>query len=165
MQLAARPESESLASKPLSTLWLYQPAPFGSVVGPESLITGAVVSTLTVSEAVSLLVVLSETEQLPACVVSAKTLVVQVPETPATSVSEVVVLSVQLGAPARPEPASLAVTVSVTEAVLFQPAVFELWETERLGLIESCSVSVVVVSPLLLGGDSSTLSATSVEIV
>src|SRR6266478_10021404 len=44
MQLAARPESESVASKPLSTLWLYQPAPFGLEVGPESLITGFVLS-------------------------------------------------------------------------------------------------------------------------
>src|SRR5437763_905154 len=113
MQLAARPESESLASKPLSTLWLYQPAPFGSVVGPESLITGAVVSTLTVAEAVSALVVLAA--------------------------------SVQLGAPARPEPASLAVTVSVTEAVLFQPAVLAVWETVIVGFVWSRVIESIAV--------------------
>src|SRR6266481_7351833 len=101
MQLAARPESESLASKPLSTLWLYQPAPFGLEVGPESLITGAVVSILTVSEADWLLVALSETEQSTACVPSPETLVVQLPERPATRISAVLVLSVQLGAPSR----------------------------------------------------------------
>ena len=78
-QALLRPEVASLAWKRLVTSWLYQPAPFGLVVAWRSVIEGATVSILTVSEAVWLLVALSETEQSMACVPSLETLVVQVP--------------------------------------------------------------------------------------
>src|SRR5205823_7352292 len=119
---------ESLAWKRLTTALRYQPARFGLEVGPRLLSAGAVVSILTVSEAVWLLVALSETEQSTAWVPSPETLVVQLPEPP-VRISELAVLSVQLGAPLRPEPPSLAVTVSVTELVLFQPAGLAVCET------------------------------------
>ena len=112
--------------------------PFGEVVGPRSLIVGALVSMLTVSVALFRMPALSLTEQLMVWEPSPETLAVQVPAVePAVSVREVAP-SVQVGAPARPEPESLAETLSVTGEVLFQP--FEpsaVWLTERVGGVVS----------------------------
>ena len=160
-QALSRPEVASLAWKRLVTSWLYQPAPFGLVVACRSVSDGATVSILTVSDLSVLLLALSVAWQSIWWMPSLETLVVQLPETPATRVSAVEVLSVQLGEPAAsPEPASAEVIVTVTGELLFQPAPLALWLTERLGAIESCSVCVVVASGL--AGAASTLSATSV---
>src|SRR5918912_472468 len=161
-QVLSRPEPPSLASKRLVTSWLYQPAPFGLVVGPRLLIEGAVVSILTVSDLSVWLVALSVAWQSTRCVPSPETEVVQVPARTRSGVRvSAVVPSLQLGKEAlRPEPESLAVTVSVTELVLFQPAALAVWLTSRLGAIESCSVCGVVVS--LPFGTASRLSAASV---
>src|SRR5947208_10402193 len=139
MQEAARPEPESEASNSLPTSWLYQSAVLGLEVGPLSVIVGALVSMLTTSEAVCELPAVSSTEQPIVCVPSPETEVVQLPAPAAVSVSASTP-SLHEGAPARPEPESEAVTVSVTEVVLFQPAPFELWLTASDGSIESWSV-------------------------
>src|SRR5262245_63850799 len=49
-QALSRPDSESSALKRFVTSWLYQPFPFGLVVGPRSVITGACLSTLKAAE-------------------------------------------------------------------------------------------------------------------
>src|SRR5215204_6360420 len=74
---------------------------------------------------------------------SLETLAVQVPAVdPFASVSGVPP-SVQLGTPVRPEPpvSSLAVTLRVTGALLFQPCGSSaVWPTERVGAIVSGTV-------------------------
>src|SRR5919204_206810 len=91
-------------------------------------------------------------------VTSVLTVSLPVFERPALSETE------QVGSAARPEPASLAATVTVTGELVFQPP-DPLAEcvAEREGAIESWSVCVEVVSGV--AGVASALSATSVAIV
>ena len=79
----------SLAWKRLVTSWLYQPAAFGLVVACRSLSDGATVSILTVSDFCVWFVALSVAWQSIWWMPSLETLVVQLPETPATRVSAV----------------------------------------------------------------------------
>src|SRR5215211_3196422 len=103
---------------------------------------GSVVSILTVSLALFELSALSLTEQLMLWVPSPETLAVQLPAVPAESV-RLVVPSLQVGAPFRPEPESLAETLRVTGEFLFQPpALAPVWLTEMVGSV----VSILTVS-------------------
>ena len=84
---------------------MYQPLS-PSVPVTDGVITGAVVSILTVSVAVWSLPALSRIEQLMACTPSPETLALQGDEVPLTE--SALPLSVHVGAPARPLPPSLA---------------------------------------------------------
>src|SRR5215212_2520278 len=133
--------TETLAAT-FTSLWLL--AAGLSLVGvTPQLVEGAVVSILTVSVSGPLeLSNMSLTEQFMLWVPSPETGAVQVPSVePAVSVREVVP-SVQVGAPARPLPESLAETLSVTGEVLFQPLVLSgVWLTERVGAVVSGGVA------------------------
>src|SRR5215213_697871 len=160
------PEPPSVALNLLLTETVYQLfVPFGDAgVAPSSVIDGSSVSILTVSCAVDWLVALSVAWQSITCVPLPETEIVQLPAPAGVRVSGVAP-SRQLGELAfSPEPASEAVTVTVTGLEVFQPLLpLAGWLTFRLGAIESCSVWVVVASGL--AGASSTLSATSLAIV
>src|SRR2546426_3846822 len=132
-----RPLVASLAATVTVTgEFVFQPAPFAP--GCETLIAGLTVSILTVSSAELGLPALSETVQLIPFVPSLATLVVQAP-VPLDARLRLAAPSVQLGAPARPERSSLAVTVTATGEFVFQPLPpVAVWETARLGGTVSC---------------------------
>src|SRR5215211_3433416 len=162
------PEPPSVALNVLLTETVYQLlVPFGDAgVAPSSVIDGASVSILTVSCAVDWLVALSVAWQSITCVPLPETEIVQLPAPAGVRVSGVAP-SRQLGELAfSPEPASEAVTVTVTGLEVFQPLLpLAVCVTFRLGAIESCSVWVVLASPSGLAGVVSTLSAASVASV
>ena len=120
---------------------------------------GAVVSSLTVSFAALGLLALSETEQEMLWVPSPETGVVQVPLPPVRV--RLVVPSVQLGAPARPLPESLALIVTVTGAFTFQPP----WpsgvcETDSAGATVSIRIGLTAEPDAVLPALSAQLGVT-----
>src|SRR3954447_11882048 len=109
-----RPLSVSAQLKLTVTSLLFQPSAFGAGVRIAEIV-GGVVSILTVSFAVWPLEALSETEQWTAWMPSPETETCQGLDVPVTVAGEP--STVQVGAPSRAEPESLALTATLTGSV------------------------------------------------
>src|SRR5262245_28437640 len=111
------PEIPSVHVNDTVTLVLFQPSELADGAATP-LMLGAPVSILTVSLSLLVLPALSEIEHNTAWLPSPVIDTVHVPSSPGVATG---VPSVQTGSPARPEPVSLAMMVTVTGSWTFQP--------------------------------------------